>query len=61
MTTGLLKSSKTLDRLYKNALNKSKTDIIYEKYKRYRNMFNKLKRNSKQQYYYNIFNDYKMI
>ena len=47
ITTGLLKSSQTLDRLYKLKLNKPKTDIKYVNYIKYKNYYDKLKRIAK--------------
>lgn len=59
MTTGLLKSSKTKDKLFKNFLRKPKDTCILNKYTHYRNRYNKLKRISKQNYYAAQLNKYK--
>ena len=58
MTRGLLTSSKTLDKLYKKKMRKDKTHITYTKYKQYRYMFNRLKRITKQKYYFDLLNNY---
>ena len=55
----LLKSSQTLDRLYRLKLNKPKTDIKYVNYIKYKNYYNKLKRIAKRQYVKDKLNLYK--
>lgn len=59
MTKGLLKSSKTSQRLYKSQLGKPKNDKSYTKYIKYRNTYNSLKRKAKQTYYYETLDKYK--
>jgi len=59
MSKGLLKSSKTLNKLYKQKLNKDKTHPTHIKYLQYRNMYNKLKRETKLTYYDDLFKKYK--
>ena len=59
MTPALLQSSKTLDKLYKKQLTQTSDHPSHVKYTNYRNLYNKLKRNSKNHYYSKLFNDYK--
>ncbi len=59
MTPGLIKSSKTKDKLYFNALGKAKDSIEYVKFTKYRNRYLSLKTIIKQTYYKNLLNDYK--
>ena len=59
MTPALLQSSKTLDKLYQKQLNQTKNHPSHGKYINYRNVYNKLKRNSKSHYYSKLFEDYK--
>ena len=54
VTTGLLKSSSTLDKLYKRSMNKHKDHPFYVKFKKYRNTYNCLKRTMKQKYYHEL-------
>ena len=51
MTNGLLKSSKTCNRLYKQQLGQSRNSTKYTKYAEYRNEYNRLKRHAKRSYY----------
>ena len=51
MTNGLLKSSKTCNRLYKQQIGLSKDSLKYKNYAEYRNEYNSLKRNAKKSYY----------
>lgn len=51
MTTGLMKSSKMVNKLYKKALKHNKDTHYYENYKRHRNLFNQLKRKAKHAYF----------
>ena len=44
MTRGLIKSSKTINKLHKRRLGKSKTDALHDKFITFRNVYNKLKR-----------------
>ena len=59
ITPALLVSSNKRLRLYKKCINKEKSDKSFCKYVRYRNLFNKLKRQSKYQYYSELLNKYK--
>ena len=59
MTSALLKSSKTLDKLYKKCIGKSKESTAYSNFINYRNIFNKLKRIAKQKYYSETLCQYK--
>ena len=61
MSKGLLKSSKTLNKLHKQKLNKDKTHPTHIKYLQYRNMYNKLKRETKLTYYDDLFKKYKKL
>ena len=51
MTTALLKSSQTKNILFKKCLGKSKENQSYQNFIAYRNIYNRLKRISKQNYY----------
>ena len=55
----LLKSSQTLDQLYRLKLNKPKTDIKYVNYIKYKNYYSKLKQIAKRQYVKDKLNLYK--
>jgi len=59
MTKGLIKSSKTLSKLHKQKLTKANTHPNCIKYLQYRNMYNKLKRVTKQNYYDKLLLKYK--
>ena len=59
MTKGLMKSSNTLTKLYTKSIKKSKTAPEYDKYVKFRNMYNKLKRCAKESYYAQRFEKYK--
>ena len=59
MTAGLLKSSKTCDKLYKEQLGHDASSRFHTKYIFYRNEFNKLKRTAKKEYYLNLITEYK--
>ena len=59
VTTGLLKSSSTLDKLYKRSMNKHRDHPFYAKFKKYRNTYNCLKRTMKQKYYHDLLTKYK--
>lgn len=65
MTPGLLKSSKTCDKLYKEQLGHAKDSTKHSKYTTYRNKFNSLKRAAKKEYYFqqisNFQNDSKKL
>ena len=51
MMTGIEESAKKCKELYKNTLQKYASPDSRQKYKDYRNAFNKLKRNTKKNYY----------
>ena len=51
MTPGLLKSSKKCEKLFKERIGKDKDSEVYQRYLDYRNVFNKIKRQSKEFYY----------
>ena len=57
MTKGLLKSSISIDRLYKKSLKKDKNGIEYANYKKHLNLYNSLKRKAKSDYYTQSFSD----
>ncbi len=59
ITKGIMKSSCTLDKLYKKKLTHPPGHATHLKYKEYRNKFNTLKRICKQLYYGEILNEYK--
>ena len=59
MTTGLLNSAKTKDRLFRRQLGKGETDKTRVKFTKYRNMFNKLKREAKNSHYKAKLDQYK--
>jgi hypothetical protein len=59
ITPALLVSSNKRLRLYKKCINKDKSDESHYKYVTYRNLFNKLKRQSKFQYYSELLDKYK--
>ena len=59
MTTGLLKSSTTVDKLYKLCINKPPDHPAQQKFRQYRNNYNRLKRKAKQNYYHELFLQYK--
>jgi hypothetical protein len=59
MSKGLMKSSHTLNKLYRKCVGKQKTDESYLIYIAYRNCFNKLKQIAKVNYYSRLFNDFK--
>lgn len=59
MTTGLLRSSKTCQKLYKKSVGLDKHHPKSTEYTNYRNHYNHLKRKAKQQYYANKITEYK--
>ena len=59
MTVGLLTSSRHCTRLYRKCVRKSRTDVAYKTYTKYRNTYNILKRTAKQTYYAQLFAKYK--
>ena len=58
-TPALLKSSNTLSKFYRKRLDKPTTHPSYQKYVKYRQIFYKLKRIRKKNYYTEIFYKYK--
>lgn len=59
MTPALIKSSNKCLTLYKQSVGKSKTDPAYKKYILYRNVYNRLKTDTRKQYYAELMNNYK--
>ncbi len=59
LTKGIIKSSKTLDKLYNKTLNKQKDHITHQEFRSYRNQYNRIKKKMKQDYYHNLFQKYK--
>ena len=59
MTNGLLKSSKTCSRLYKQQLGLKKDSPKHNKYTDYRNEYNMLKRHAKKSYYASKIEEFK--
>ena len=59
MTPAFLQSSKTFDKLYRKQLKHPRHHDSHLKYIKYRTLFNKLKRTSKELYYANLFEKYK--
>ena len=59
MTRGVIKSSKTLNKLHKRRFGKSKTDALHDKFIAFRNVYNKLKKTAKQEHYKNVFQKHK--
>lgn len=59
ISKGLLVSSYKVQKLYKKQLKTDKNHSNHKKYIIYRNLFNKLKRKAKQDYYRDIFEQYK--
>ena len=59
MTFGLLKSSSTLDKLFRRSSGRPTGHPTQRKHKHYSNMFNHLKRNMKQYYYRDLLKIYK--
>ena len=58
MTSGLVKSSLKLDKLYRKKLKYPKTHNSHKTYLTYRNIFNKLKRTAKKMYYEQLLKKY---
>ena len=54
MTYGLMKSSRTRNKLYKKSIGHNKSHIYYKTYIQYRNAHNKLKRYAKFSYYRDV-------
>jgi len=59
MTRGLLHSSHNLQKLYRKQINRDKAHEKHIHYVKYRNLYNKLKRQAKQEYYKNLLDQYK--
>ncbi len=59
MTPGLIKSSKTCDKLFSKLAKLDKHDIKHIEYKKFRNMYNRLKKNAKKAYYANKVNEFR--
>ena len=59
ITLGILKSSKTLDKLHRKQIDKPKTSTLHQKYIDYKRIYCKIKRRSKHEYYSNLLNRYK--
>ena len=59
MTPAILKSSNTKDKLYRKCIGKSRNCMSYVKFINYRNMYNKLKKLTKQNYYADKLLEYK--
>lgn len=59
VTTGLLKSSKTLDKLFKNQKNKPDGHPTRLKYAKYKSQYTRIKRNSKMKYYSELISNVK--
>ena len=59
MTSGLLKSSFTLDKMYSKCIGKDKDSIEYKEYVTFRNRYNNLKRFAKKRYYYAKITEFK--
>ena len=58
MSSGIMKSAKMRDHLYKKCIGTPKTHYNYVKFIQYRNIFNKLKRIAKQLYYKELLEQY---
>jgi hypothetical protein len=59
MTKGMMKSSYTLNKLFRKCSKKAKTDPSYVHYVRYINCYNKLKHFAKTTYYLQLFDEFK--
>ena len=59
MTSDILKSLHTLDKLYKKSIGRHKQDQKHKDYIKYRNKYNTIKRITKHTYYFDLFNKYK--
>ena len=59
MTSGILKSSHTLDKLYRKSIGRHKQDQKHIDYIKYRNTYNRIKRITKCTYYFDLFKKYK--
>ena len=59
ITPGLLKSARTLDRLYRKQILKPNNSPANKRYNEYKKLYNKVRRRSKYEYYNNLLNKYK--
>lgn len=59
VSKGILVSSQTAVKLHRNSLKKSKTDDAYKRHLKYRSLFFNIKRVAKQNYYANLFHQYR--
>ena len=59
MTSGILKSSHTLDKLYRKSIGRHKQNQKHVDYIKYRNTYNRIKRITKRTYYFDLFKKYK--
>ena len=59
LTSGIFQSIKTRDKLFRKCIRKPRDSSPYQKYQKYRNMLNSLKRNMKYNYYDNLLTKYK--
>ena len=58
MTPGLMKSSRKRNLMYRKTVGKSRDSISYERYLRYRNMYNSTKKHAKHAYYDDLLTRY---
>ena len=59
MTKGLITSSRTLNRLHKKQLGQDKSHTSYIKFYKYRNLYNQLKRKTKDTFYQDLLHEYR--
>ena len=59
VTSGLLKSARTRDKMYKKCIGENKSETNWNKFIKYRNLFNKTKRLIKESYYKQLLEQYK--
>ena len=59
MSTALIKSSKTCDKLYKHSIGKARNHPLYVRFLQFRNMYNSLKRKARENYYHNLLSSYR--
>ena len=58
MTSGIIRSSRKRDKLYRQSLGRIPDSVEKQKYLRYRNVYNSVKRQAKQFYYANLLQKY---
>ena len=58
MTSGIIRSSRKRDKLYRQSLGRIPDSVEKQKYMRYRNVYNSVKRQAKQFYYANLLQQY---